>query len=110
LPASLVLQKRVFTHEAKRFQISIHFPDKFLCISFHCFFAAVFIPANDKHILYEGRIPFKQDTAELTWPGTSVYINFKGKGISGIFKDADTSNYYNVIIDKKAFKNFISTQ
>ena len=70
------------------------------------FSQSVFIPANDKHILYEGRIPFKQDTAELTWPGTSVYINFKGKGISGIFKDADTSNYYNVVIDKKSIQKF----
>ena len=59
-----------------------------------------FISAKDSHIVYEGRVPFMNDTAELTWPGTSVYINFKGKGISGVFKDADTSNYYNVIIDK----------
>src|SRR5678809_955550 len=70
------------------------------------FSQGVFIPATDNHILYEGRVPFKQDTAELTWPGTSVYINFKGKGISGIFKDADTSNYYNVIIDKTNIQKF----
>ena len=54
---------------------------------------------NNKRIVYEGRIPYANDAAELTWPGTSVKINFKGTGISGIFKDQDTANYYNVIID-----------
>lgn len=63
-------------------------------------FAQHQVSFNDKHISYEGRIPFIADAAELMWPGTSVTINFKGTGISGIFKDQDTSNYYNVIIDK----------
>ena len=66
----------------------------------------VFVSAKDNHIVYEGRVPFQQDTAELTWPGTSVYINFKGKEISGVFKDADTSNYYNVIVDGKIVQKF----
>lgn len=65
-----------------------------------------FVGAKDNHIVYEGRIPFNNDTAELTWPGTSVYINFKGKGISGVFKDQDTSNYYNVIIDHHIINKF----
>lgn len=54
---------------------------------------------NNKRVVYEGRIPYAKDAAELTWPGTSVRINFKGTGISGTFKDQDTANYYNVIID-----------
>lgn len=58
-----------------------------------------FVSYNNKNIVYEGRIPFAKDAAELTWPGTSVRINFKGTEISGIFKDQDTANYYNVIID-----------
>ncbi|HEY5368696.1 MAG TPA: SGNH/GDSL hydrolase family protein [Hanamia sp.] len=58
------------------------------------------ISFKDKDISYEGRIPLTADAAVLMWPGTSVTINFKGTGISGIFKDQDTSNYYNVIIDK----------
>src|SRR6185437_9190940 len=70
-----------------------------LLISSNCF-PQRFIPFNNKHISYEGRIPFTADAAELMWPGTSVSINFKGTGISGIFKDQDTSNYYNIIIDK----------
>jgi lysophospholipase L1-like esterase len=58
-----------------------------------------FIPFADKHISYEGRIDYKNNAAILMWPGTYIKINFKGTGISGTFKDADTSNYYNVIID-----------
>ncbi|HWB28342.1 MAG TPA: SGNH/GDSL hydrolase family protein [Chitinophagaceae bacterium] len=58
------------------------------------------IPVQDKNISYEGRILFRNDAAELMWPGTSIRVNFNGTGISGEFKDADTSNYYNVIIDK----------
>ncbi len=69
-------------------------------------FSQQFISFNDKHISYEGRIPFTSDAAELMWPGTYVTINFIGTGISGIFKDQDTSNYYNIIIDKKNIQKF----
>lgn len=48
---------------------------------------------------YEGRIVYQADAAELSWPGTSVTIQFKGTGISAILQDLDTANYYNVIID-----------
>jgi hypothetical protein len=78
----------------------------FLNINIICFSQQVFIAAKDNHIAYEGRIPFQQDAAILTWPGTSVYIHFKGKEISGIFKEADTSNYYNVIIDHTTIYKF----
>lgn len=61
----------------------------------------IFIPFNDKHIVYEGRVAFTREAAELMWSGTSVKINFSGTSISGSFKDADTANYYNVIIDNK---------
>ncbi|MGZ4048832.1 MAG: SGNH/GDSL hydrolase family protein [Bacteroidia bacterium] len=71
----------------------------FCCISFNSFSQKKSIPFSDKHISYEGRIPFTRDAAALTWPGTAVRINFKGTGISGTFKDQDTANYYNVIID-----------
>src|SRR5262245_51888151 len=74
------------------------------CICFYLFCAGalsqkLFTPFNDKHISYEGRILFKKDAAELSWPGMSVTISFMGSGISGIFKDQDTANYYNIIID-----------
>jgi hypothetical protein len=73
----------------------------FICFSEIAFSQSVFIPFNNRHIVYEGRIPFKSDAAELTWPGTTVMIHFIGSEISGQFKDSDTSNYYNVIIDNK---------
>lgn len=63
-------------------------------------FSQQYISFKDKKLFFEGRILYTKDAAELMWPGTSVTINFMGTGISGIFKDQDTSNYYNVIIDK----------
>ena len=64
-------------------------------------FCQHFISFQNKHIRYEGRIDYTPDAAELMWPGTSVTLHFKGTGISGEFKDQDTSNYYNVIVDNK---------
>ncbi len=69
-----------------------------LCLTSNCF-SQHLIPFNNKNISYEGRIAYTPDAAVLMWPGTSVTIKFKGTGISGEFKDQDTSNYYNVIID-----------
>ena len=64
-----------------------------------------FIPFNNQNIYYEGRIALKKDAAELSWSGTSITITFKGRNISATLKDADTSNYYNVILDnRKIFK------
>lgn len=57
--------------------------------------------SNDKLISYEGRVGFKDDAAELSWPGSSATIRFKGSSISATLRDADTANYYNIIIDKK---------
>jgi lysophospholipase L1-like esterase len=70
----------------------------FVCITVN---AQKTVAFNNTNIRYEGRIQYKSDAAELIWPGTSVRINFKGTEISGRFKDADTSNYYNIIIDDK---------
>ena len=57
------------------------------------------IPFNDPKIQYEGRIAFSDSTASLNWSGSSISLNFKGSEISAILKDADTANYYNVILD-----------
>ena len=54
---------------------------------------------NDTQVTYEGRVAFKNDAAVLSWPGTSVYINFTGPEIKGAFSESDTGNYYNVILD-----------
>lgn len=71
----------------------------FYFLSGYVFSQSQHIPFSDKHISYEGRILYNKDAAVLMWPGTSVKINFKGTNISGTFKDEDTSNYYNIIID-----------
>lgn len=63
------------------------------------------IQFNDPNINYEGRIKFDTDAAELSWPGTSATLIFKGTNMSAILKDSDTADYYNVIIDgKQIFK------
>ncbi len=54
---------------------------------------------SDKELSYEGRINYTNDAAILSWPGTSVYINFTGTEIKGEFSESDTANYYNVILD-----------
>jgi len=75
------------------------------CLTLFCFLSGTIfsqtklISYSDKHISYEGRIVYTNDAAVLMWPGISLKINFIGTGISGEFKDADTCNYYNVIID-----------
>jgi len=61
----------------------------------------VVVPFNDKNVSYEGRVKMNADNAELIWSGTSVRINFAGTNIAGRFKDLDTCNYYNIIVDGK---------
>jgi len=59
------------------------------------------IKFDNPKINYEGRIAFNDSTACLNWSGSSIRMNFKGSEISAILIDADTSNYYNVILDNK---------
>lgn len=60
-----------------------------------------FIAFDNSKISYEGRIKFTSDAAIMYWSGSNITLNFKGTEISAIFKDTDTANYYNVIIDDK---------
>jgi hypothetical protein len=57
------------------------------------------ISFNNPCIRYEGRIWFRPEAAELTWPGTSATVILEGTGISAVLKDTDTADYYNVIVD-----------
>lgn len=59
------------------------------------------ISFNNPKIQYEGRIAFSDSAACVNWSGTSITLHFKGSEIAAILKDADTSNYYNVILDNK---------
>jgi len=58
-----------------------------------------FIKFNNPGIYYEGRIIYKENAAEFSWPGTSATIWFEGSDISAILQDSDTADYYNIIID-----------
>ncbi len=57
------------------------------------------ITFNNPDIYYEGRIIYNDSSAVLSWPGSSITILFKGTNISAILQDADTANYFNVILD-----------
>ena len=59
------------------------------------------IKANDPHIRYEGRIAMTDSTAELSWPASSITINFSGTRIRAVLADERSDNNYNVIIDGK---------
>jgi lysophospholipase L1-like esterase len=56
---------------------------------------------NDPHIRYAGRISKTDSTAELSWSGSSITINFTGTEIGGILKDERADNTYDVIVDNK---------
>jgi hypothetical protein len=64
------------------------------------------VPFNNPNIYYDGRILFRADAAELSWPGNAVNIIFEGNSVSAIMKDLDTANYYNVIADNKVISKF----
>lgn len=59
------------------------------------------IKNNDPHIRYAGRIAKTDSTAELSWSGSSITINFTGTEISGVLKDERADNTYDIIVDNK---------
>ncbi|MBS7562971.1 electron transporter RnfD [Mucilaginibacter sp. Bleaf8] len=59
------------------------------------------IKSNDSRIHYMGRIAMQDSAAQLSWPGTSVKINFTGTGVKALLKDEGDQNFYNVIVDGK---------
>ena len=61
--------------------------------------AQTIVKSNDPHIHYMGRVDVQDTAAVLSWPGSSVKINFEGTGISALLKDEKADNYYNVIVD-----------
>ncbi|HTD98346.1 MAG TPA: SGNH/GDSL hydrolase family protein [Mucilaginibacter sp.] len=70
-------------------------------VSTACFAQNAVVKSHDTHIRYTGRIVMLDEAAELSWPGTSLKINFKGTGIKATLKDEHGENYYNVIVDDK---------
>lgn len=68
-----------------------------------------FIKFNHPSVYYEGRIVYKEDAAEFSWPGTSATIWFEGTDLSAVMQDLDTANYYNVIVDDKNISKIHTT-
>jgi len=56
---------------------------------------------NNENLDYQGRIVYQSNAAVLSWPGTSVTVQFEGTAVSAILKDLDTANYYNIIVDNQ---------
>jgi hypothetical protein len=71
-----------------------------LGISLQCAAQSV-IKANDPRIQYSGRIAMTDSTAELSWPASSIKINFTGTRIRATLADERSDNNYNVIVDNK---------
>ncbi len=71
-----------------------------LFVCFQCTAQSV-IKAKDARIQYSGRIAMTDSTAELSWPASSIKINFEGTGIRAVLADERSDNNYNVIVDGK---------
>jgi len=63
--------------------------------------AQTVVKFNDANIRYMGRISMRDSTAELSWPGNSVTVNFTGTALKAVLKDERAENYYDVIVDGK---------
>jgi hypothetical protein len=48
-----------------------------------------------------GRTIERDNSAELSWTATTVFISFNGTGMQALLKDQLGDNYYNIIIDGK---------
>lgn len=72
-----------------------------ITISAYCFAQNLVIRSHDPHIRYSGRMVMQDEAAELSWPASSIKINFKGTGVKATLKDEHGYNYFNVIVDDK---------
>ncbi len=62
--------------------------------------AALFIPADNPHIQYSGRINFTRPEAPLLyWPGTSIKAVFKGTSLAVILDDRSGASWYAAFLD-----------
>lgn len=60
---------------------------------------------------YTGRISFNEESAYLTWPGTSVSFSFSGRKLVLDLEDDKGNNYFNVIInDNQDFPLVLNTK
>lgn len=58
------------------------------------------VAADDKRLLYTGRIDFSDKKApRLSWPGSSIKANFTGNYLELVLDDQKGKNFFNVIVD-----------
>lgn len=65
---------------------------------------SVVITSHDPHVRYMGRVAMLDEAAELSWPGTTAKIDFKGTGAKATLRDEHGMNYIDVILDGKIVK------
>jgi len=70
-------------------------------VSIICRAQLLVLNPHDPRIHYTGRIVMQDETAEISWPSSSLKINFKGTGAKAVLKDEHGNNYYDVIVDDK---------
>jgi hypothetical protein len=75
-----------------------------LFITSGCLAQQVTVRSSDSHIHYMGRVDVQADKSMLSWPGTSLKINFNGTGVKATLKDEIGENFYNVIVDGKVIQ------
>jgi lysophospholipase L1-like esterase len=73
----------------------------FTAVSIGSYAQNAVIRNHDPRIRYSGRMVMLDDATELSWPGSSIKINFKGTGVKATLKDESGYDYYNVIVDGK---------
>jgi hypothetical protein len=84
---------------------------QYLFIALSCIFGCCFaqiktVPFNSPHVFYEGRVFFGARAAEFAWPGISAGLMFRGRSVSAVLSDEDTTVFYNVILDDSVVFKF----
>jgi Carbohydrate esterase 2 N-terminal len=62
----------------------------------------VFVPFNDRHIQYEGRLTQGNGATQFYWPGSSATIRFSGSSLKAVLQDYNGQNFFNIIIDNNS--------
>jgi hypothetical protein len=75
------------------------------CAPFSGAAQGISVPPSAPAIQYEGRMGQPADgSREIYWPGSSIRIRFRGRGLRAILKDQHGSNFYNIILDQDSVR------
>lgn len=64
----------------------------------------IIIKNDNSNIRYSGRTEIKDSATIISWTGSSIQFNFRGKAVKALLGDEMGSNYFNVIVDGKVVK------